>query len=232
MQSIIEEFKQLSKKFSKPKGQTKKRRKKRDLPVVPTIVKKNSNISEDSDDPKRRKNVFTTVDPQALSQLNFKSPFSQLGQSINEEPFHSEEHSNESEDDEVKRDKKNEESKTELPPKKTQTNFFVHRKVKNTRQSILADRPLTIFKANTRKDSVFRFFSPPPQKSKLESIGSDPKIVSVRNKPDQNSAFKVKKKANKDGSSYRKVMLKNRTVNKLASKQRKFRIENKIKIGL
>lgn len=153
MQSIIEEFKELAKNFSKPKAQAKKRRKKRDLPVVPTIIKQNSNISEDSDDPKRRKNVFTTVDPQALSQLNFKTPFGSLGQSINEEPFHSEDLSDESEDGEVKKDKKNEESKTEIPPKKTQTNFFVHRKVKNTRQSILADRPLTIFKANTRKDS-------------------------------------------------------------------------------
>ena len=40
-------------------------------------------------------------------------------------------------------------------------------KVKNNRQSILADRPLTIFKANTGKDSSFRFMSPQNTRSKF-----------------------------------------------------------------
>lgn len=161
MQSLIDDFKAFSKSFAKPKGDIKRRKKKPKVAVVPTYVKQTSNISEDSNDPKRRKNVMLSIDQRLVDKLNIKNPLPKLGQSINEEPFQSEDMtSSESNESEVKMNK--EESKGEIAINKFNTSFFIHKRVKNNRQSILADRPLTIFKANTRKDSGSRFFSPQP----------------------------------------------------------------------
>ena len=60
--------------------------------------------------------------------------------------------------------------------------FFVHRKVKNNRQSILADRPLTIFKGTTTKISS-RFFSPPPGPVKSIEVKTAEDQENVKSNP-------------------------------------------------
>lgn len=137
--------------------------------MIPTLVRKSSNLSEDSNDPKRRRNVLGAWDSQNNPLALLAGSIPLFGQSINEEPFQSDDDlSNSDNDSQVKRleettNLKEDTTEVEGQPLKSKTNFFVHRRVKNDRKSILANRPLTIFKTNTRKDSVFRFFSPPPQ---------------------------------------------------------------------
>ena len=76
----------------------------------------------------------------------------------------------------------------------TKTNlFFVHKKVKNSRMSILADRPLTLFKNQTNVvDSQFnRLISPQPKiKHKLDNLQTLPHKKMRRRKNPQRDPFK------------------------------------------
>ena len=88
--------------------------------------------------------------------------------------------------------------------------FFVHRKVKNNRQSILADRPLTIFKAATQKEPS-RFFSPPPTSNKLiemkpnENQSNIKSNTSIKRKLNPMSISKFAKSKKKE--TFKKVMI-------------------------
>lgn len=172
MESLIQDFKNFSKEFRKSKN-IRKRKKKAKVVVVPKYVKQDSNISEDSNDPKRRNNVISSIDHSKLMNMSaINSPLPIFSHTINEEPFHSDDEFSSSGSDKSKNEEvkiKHEESKTEIKNMKAKPNlFFVHRKVKNSRSSILADRPLTIFKNNSKTEPQSRFFSPPPQtKSKF-----------------------------------------------------------------
>lgn len=126
MQSLIEDFNKFSQTFSKPKRLRRKRKPK--VTVVPTVLRQDSNISEDSNDPKRRKNVLGSIDQQFMNKFRMQNPLPLLGQSINEEPFLSEDLSSESGQGESEDRVKNEESKQEIIPQKAKTNaFFIHK---------------------------------------------------------------------------------------------------------
>jgi len=235
MKSLIDDFNNLAKTFGKTKSPSKKRKKKQKVRIIPSLIKQSTNISEDSDDPKRRTNVIgVTNTQQILSQINFKNPLGILGNSINEEPFQSEEVTSSSgSESEEKTKKKDVDQKIDMELKKTNTNFFVHRKVKNTRQSILADRPLTIFKANTNKDGSVRFFSPPPMvPKKLVRVDSETNISkksipTVPVKP-LNAKIKLKKRIQKSNMLFKKV-----NVRKVKNDgARKYLLKNKMKIGM
>lgn len=179
MESLIQDFKNFSKEFRKSKNNGK-RKKKAKVAIVPKYVKQESNISEDSNDPKRRNNVISSIDHSALMNMSsMNNPLPIFSHTINEEPFHSDDEFSSSGSDESKTEEtklKQEESKTEIKNMKAKSNlFFVHRKVKNSRSSILADRPLTIFKNSTKIEQKSRFFSPAPPKSNFN------KTVTVSN---------------------------------------------------
>ena len=53
LSALIEDFNMFKESFAKPRKDRRRRRKPK-VPVMPTIVKQDSNISEDSNDPKRR----------------------------------------------------------------------------------------------------------------------------------------------------------------------------------
>ena len=74
----------------------RRKRKKAKIVTVPNIVKQESNISEDSNDPKRRRNVVGSFLPFNESIVS-KIPLPNIDQSIYEEPFHSEDLSDKSE---------------------------------------------------------------------------------------------------------------------------------------
>ena len=181
------------------------------------------------------RNVLGSMDHHALTNYKFKHPLPILGQSINEEPFHSEDLSEgtEEENDKVKI----EDAKDEIGPKKATTNFFfVHKRVKNNRQSILADRPLTIFKANTRKESIFRFFSPPPtvpkmfKKEELENAENVKSNSSIKRKLDHTSLSKFKKKRGGNQNNYFKKVVLN--VARKQPESRKFQLKGKLNFGV
>ena len=235
MSSLIQDFNAFSKEFSKTKIDTKKRRKKPKPKVIPKFVKQESNLSEDSNDPKRRKNVIGSMDTNPMLQhLSAQGKLPIFNQSINEEPFHSD-------DDLSKEESKNEEEvklqdkdpQLDFHNKKSNTNFFfVHKKTKNSRQSILADRPLTIFKNNTKRDSMFRFFSPPPPtKSKFEKV-SQKRIPNINSGELPKQGIEVtpvqkprKRKIYRQNSGFKKVVLK---ANKNNSKNRAFQLRGKL----
>lgn len=111
-------------------------------------------------------------------------------------------------------------------------------KVRNNRQSILADRPLTIFKANTRKESVFRFFSPPPMPiKKLNEKQSTEKALNVMSnksippKNVQSPGFKSKKRKlpKTTQKSFKKVVM---NFAKVTPKNRNFQLKGRLKFGV
>lgn len=180
-----------SKKLSKPK------KKKPTLQLVPQIVRQNSNLSEDSNDPKRRHKIVGTFDASALSNLNLMNRnVPVFGQSINEEPFHSDDDlSKDSEDTKSKENKPKEASidaKASLNNTNKNNTFFIHKRVKNSRQSILADRPLTIFKSATKNNKqTSRFFSPAAMKSKrLEQLKLNESQAHLNSARDESSSSK------------------------------------------
>jgi hypothetical protein len=195
MESLVNDFKNFSKEFRKSKINLKKFKKKNKLDGVPKYFKQDSNISEDSNDPKRRQNFIKSTDRINLlnvSSLNNTLP--SFNQAIHEEAFHSDDDlSNSSGDSKNAEIVKQEESKTELKKMNTKTNsFFVHKKVKNSRMSILADRPLTIFKNQTNVESQFnRLISPQPKiKHKLDNFETLPHKKMRRRKNPQRDPFK------------------------------------------
>lgn len=236
MASLIQDFNSFSKEFSKNRFEIKKKRKKPKIKVIPKFVRQESNLSEDSNDPKRRKNVIGSMDMNPmLQQFSTQNKLPIFNQSINEEPFHSDDDlsKDESKEEEVKLQK--DEPQIELRNKIANTNtFFVHKRTKNSRQSILADRPLTIFKNNTKRESMFRFFSPPPQaKSKFDK-NSQKRIQSINSgelpkpKMDTTPVMKSRKRKNFfQDSGFKKVILKS---NKQTSKNRRFQLKDKIKL--
>lgn len=128
MQALVNDFNSLKRTFGAGGfTQKKKKRRKPKVAMVPNIIKRQeSNLSEDSNDPKRRKNVLGAVNPQLLANLNFKAPI--LEQSINEEAFQSEDISGSGSDkeEEVKLENKN--MVEEPVTQKAKTNFFfVHK---------------------------------------------------------------------------------------------------------
>jgi hypothetical protein len=91
MESLVHDFKNFSKEFRKSKNNLKKFKKKNKLAgAVPKYFKQDSNISEDSNDPKRRQNFIKSND--RINLLNVSSLNNTLpafNQAINEEDFHS-----------------------------------------------------------------------------------------------------------------------------------------------
>lgn len=221
---LKKDFYEFSKAFSKPQTKKKTKKKKNPLPaLMPNIVRKDSNLSNDSNDPKRRHNVIGSIAGIGPPGLNFgPNGLPIFDQLIDEEDnFNSEDdlsEEKEKEEEKLLNDSNNFDSKSKL--KNNMNTFFVHKKIKNNRQSILADRPLTIFKTNTRKDSrkdssAFRFFSPPPPATrKIEQIVDKPRMKSnetldrteeKRKRIKKKSSKKIKPISGRGG--FKKVML-------------------------
>ena len=107
--SLVEDFNTFSKMFSLPKRrEVKKKRRKPKVAAVPNILRQSSNISEDSNDPKRRKNVLGSI-LNLNNSLNIAKQLPNINQSINEEEdFKSEDLSDKSESvkkEEIKKEK-------------------------------------------------------------------------------------------------------------------------------
>jgi hypothetical protein len=180
---------------------------------MPVVVRKDSNLSEDSNDPKRRKNVLGDLSVLQNPLTLGANGMPLFGQAINEEPFQSDDDmSSHSGTESKNKTPQKELEEKDTKPQKSKTNFFfVHKKVKNNRSSILADRPLEFLKTNTKKDSIFRFFSPPPPMSKkieqkTEDDASMPQIKSNRtvNRNKNISLSNMKRSPNK---AFKKVTI-------------------------
>jgi hypothetical protein len=91
MESLVNDFKNFSKEFRKSKINLKKFKKKNKLADVPKIYfRQDSNISEDSNDPKRRQNVIKSGDGINLPNMSsFNNTLPAFNQAIHEEDFHS-----------------------------------------------------------------------------------------------------------------------------------------------
>jgi len=126
--SLISDFKEFSKKFSKPKKGFKLKKKKVAVPVMPNIIRKESNVSDDSNDPKRRKNVLGALEGLHNTSNLLGKGFPMFGQSINEEPLQSDSEFSYDEDTSRVDKSKDVSLNAEEISKKSNNNFFyVHK---------------------------------------------------------------------------------------------------------